>query len=139
MHGGTQNAAPNDWSRDGRYNIYTVPGRTGFDLFQLSLTSNAPPQALAKSAFNEMDDAISPNGQLLAFLQTSRADSRMKQIYVQSFPGRMRQVHDIHARRHTAEVGTDETNYSTGVGSRLSHLKDQLRGPLDSGNNLGLT
>jgi Tol biopolymer transport system component len=82
-HGGTQNAAPNDWSEDGRYLIYTAPGITGFDLFRMSPASNALPQALARSAFNEMHGAISPGSQRLAF---SSDESGRFEIYLQSFP-----------------------------------------------------
>jgi Tol biopolymer transport system component len=76
-------AAPNDWSLDGRYIIYTAPGRTGFDLFRLTPTLNAVPEALARSGFNEMHGAISPDSRRLAF---SSDESGRFEIYLQSFP-----------------------------------------------------
>ena len=81
-HGGTQNAAPNDWSGDGQFIIYTAPGRTGFDLFRLMLTPNSMPEALARSAFNEMHGSISPDDQRLAFASD---ESGRFEVYLQSF------------------------------------------------------
>jgi len=83
VDGGTQNAAPNDWSLDGRYIVYTAPARTGFDLFRLTPTLNAMAEALARSGFNEMHGAISPDSRRLAF---SSDDSGRFEIYLQSFP-----------------------------------------------------
>jgi Tol biopolymer transport system component len=89
-HGGTHNAAPNDWWVQGAYIIYTAPGRSGFDLFRLSLDRNAMPQALAMSAFNEMHASLSPDGQRLAFASD---ESGRFQVYIQSFPeGKGRQL-----------------------------------------------
>lgn len=82
-HGGTRNAVPSDWSTDGRNVIYTVPGRTGFDIFRLGLEPNATPQAVARSAFNEMHGALSPDGRRLAFASD---ESGRFEVYVQSFP-----------------------------------------------------
>ena len=89
-HGGTQNASPNDWSRDGRYIIYTVPGRTGFDLFRVTLEPDAMPQALAISAFNEMHASFHRTAGDWPLLPMNRA---RLQVYVQSFPeGKRRQL-----------------------------------------------
>ena len=87
---GTNNPAPTYWSLDGRYVIYTGPGRTGFDIFRLALEPNAIPEALARSAFNEMHGALSPDGRRLAFASD---ESGRSEVYVQSFPdGRDRQL-----------------------------------------------
>jgi Tol biopolymer transport system component len=81
---GTNNPAPTDWSADGRYVIYTGPGRTGFDIFRVRLDEpNAIPEALARSAFNEMHAALSPDGRRLAFVSD---ESGRSEVYVQSFP-----------------------------------------------------
>jgi Tol biopolymer transport system component len=90
-HGGTRNAVPNDWSPDSRYIIYTVPGRTGFDIFRLALDEpKAMPQALVRSSFNEIHGALSPDGRRLAFASD---ESGRFEVYVQSFPeGRNRQL-----------------------------------------------
>ena len=87
---GTNNPAPTDWSPDGRYVIYTGPGRRGFDIFRVALEPNANPEALARSAFNEMHAALSPDGRRLAFASD---ESGQSEVYVQSFPeGRNRQL-----------------------------------------------
>jgi eukaryotic-like serine/threonine-protein kinase len=89
-HGGTHNAVPNDWSRQGAHIIYTVPGRSGFDLFRVSLEPNAMPQALARSTFNEIHASLSPDEQRLAFASD---ESGRFQVYIQSFPdGKGRQL-----------------------------------------------
>jgi serine/threonine protein kinase len=87
---GTNNPAPTDWSSDGRYVIYTGPGRTGFDVFRVALEPNATPEALARSAFNEMHAALSPDGRRLALASD---ESGQLEVYVQSFPeGKDRQL-----------------------------------------------
>jgi Tol biopolymer transport system component len=64
---GTNNPAPTDWSADGRYIIYTGPGRTGFDIFRVALEPKAMPEVLVRSTFNEMHAALSRDGRRLAF------------------------------------------------------------------------
>ena len=87
---GTNNPVPTDWSLDGRYVIYTGPGRTGFDISELRSSRRQTRRRLARSAFNEMHAALSPDGRRLAFASD---ESGRSEVYVQAFPlGRDRQL-----------------------------------------------
>jgi eukaryotic-like serine/threonine-protein kinase len=89
VHGGAYNTVPTSWSSDESQLIYTVPGRTGYDVFVLPLIGDSMPQPLAKSAFNEMHGSLSPDKRWLAFASD---ESGRFEVYVQSFPdGKQRQ------------------------------------------------
>jgi eukaryotic-like serine/threonine-protein kinase len=83
LHGGAYNTMPTSWSSNGGQVIYTVPGRTGYDIFVLRLVGDSMPQPLAKSAFNEMHGSLSPDQRWLAFASD---ESGRFEVYVQSFP-----------------------------------------------------
>jgi Tol biopolymer transport system component len=116
-HTGTRNAAPNDWSPDGRYVIYTVALRTGFDLFRLSLEPNSMPEALVTSAFNEMHAALSPDGERLAFASD---ESGLLEVYVQSYPeGRGRQLVSVAGGAEPKWRGDGRELYFLNPGGKL--------------------
>jgi serine/threonine protein kinase/Tol biopolymer transport system component len=78
---------PSDWSRDGRYIIFTeMTTRKRSNVWCLPLNDGEPgtPFALLQTEANEGGGVLSPNGRWLAY--TSDASGRYE-IYVQSFPG----------------------------------------------------
>jgi len=88
-HGGSTNAIPTDWSRDGKHAIYTVPGPSGFDLFALPMHEPRTPFPLANSKFDEIHGTLSPDSRWLTFAsdETGRFE-----VYRQTFPdGKNRQ------------------------------------------------
>ena len=96
VHGGSTNAAPTDWSRDGKHAIYTVPGPSGLDLFALPMEEPRTPFPLATSSFNETNGTLSPDGKWLTFAsdETGRFE-----VYRQTFPDCKRKDADFRARR----------------------------------------
>ena len=74
-----------DWSRDGRFLLYSsVVGQTlALDLGVLDLQNEAKAQTYLKTEFNESQGRFSPDGRFVAY--TSNA-SGQNQIYVQTFP-----------------------------------------------------
>jgi Tol biopolymer transport system component len=73
-----------DWSRDGRYIVYTeTDATTGADLWLLPLFGDRKPVEYLRTPFNETEARVSPDGRWLAY----RSDeSGIEQVYVQSFP-----------------------------------------------------
>ena len=81
------NMIPTDWSPDGRYLVYTIPGiGTGFDLWLLpdpADTAGAKPVKFLGGPADEMHASFSPDGHLVAY---SSNESGTYQVYVQTFP-----------------------------------------------------
>jgi eukaryotic-like serine/threonine-protein kinase len=90
-----QDKTVQDWSRDGRFLLYSVAvsgGRTlaytaSHDLYVLPLTSGSPhdrkPQPYLETEFNESQGKFSPDGRFIAY----RSDaSGRNEVYVQPFP-----------------------------------------------------
>src|SRR5262249_13231239 len=80
-----------DWSRDGRFLIYSVTAKgmpnsreSTHDIWFLPLTPGEPkPQPYIKTEFNESQGRFSPDGRYVAY----RSDASGKdEIYVQPFP-----------------------------------------------------
>ena len=62
---------------------------TGWDLFTVPVSGDAPPQRLLQTAANENEPSLSPDGRLLAY---SSDESGRREVYVSRFPemsGRM--------------------------------------------------
>jgi eukaryotic-like serine/threonine-protein kinase len=80
---------PEDWSRDGRFIIYQIPGtKTGQDLWiapQLapSETGDRKPFPYLQTEFDERHGRFSPDGRWVAY---SSNESGRDEVYVQSFP-----------------------------------------------------
>jgi Tol biopolymer transport system component len=80
----SQPKMPTDWSRDGRYIIYTeTDAKSGADIWLLPLFGDRRPVEYLRTPFNESQARVSPDGRWLAY----RSDeSGVEQVYVQSFP-----------------------------------------------------
>jgi dipeptidyl aminopeptidase/acylaminoacyl peptidase len=82
-----------DWSRDGRYLLYTALSNelsptTRYDLLALPLTGGEPLQ-LTRGTFRESDGRFSPDGQWITYTSD---ESGRNEIYLQRFPdGRTKQ------------------------------------------------
>jgi hypothetical protein len=78
---------PEDWSRDGRFIIYQIPGtKTGQDIWiapQASDGAEHKPFPYLQSQFDEKHARFSPDGRWVAY--TSNESGR-EEVYVQSFP-----------------------------------------------------
>ena len=70
---------PSDWSRDGRYLVYTARN----DLWALPLSGNRQPMRVTETPFAEQIARISPDGRWVAYSSDETGDS---QVYIQSFP-----------------------------------------------------
>lgn len=78
-------AAPTDWSADGRYIAYTQrTSATTSDLYVLPLDGNRTPIAVANDNGLETSGAFSPDGRWIAYTAT---DSGQPNVFVQAFPG----------------------------------------------------
>ena len=86
---GTPAGWPEDWSRDGRFLLYQIPGaKTGQDLWIAPLSSDGAgsdrkPFPYLQSEFDEKHGRFSPDGRWVAY--TSNESGR-EEVYVQSFP-----------------------------------------------------
>jgi len=75
---------PTDWSRDGRYIIFTVAGRkTKLDLWYMPIDGDRKPIPFLQSPFNEDAGRFSPDGHFVAYMSDQ---SGTNEIYVQTFP-----------------------------------------------------
>jgi serine/threonine-protein kinase len=79
------NKEPTDWSRDGRFLLYTQFGTTGSgNVWVLPLEGERKPFPLAESHFEQGGAHFSPDGHWVAY----RSDeSGRGEIYVRPFPG----------------------------------------------------
>jgi Tol biopolymer transport system component len=76
--------APLDWSRDGRFLLYSVQDpKTGTDVWALPLTGERKPFAVLQGRFDEIQGQFSPDGRWLAY---SSNESGRYEIFVQTFP-----------------------------------------------------
>jgi Tol biopolymer transport system component len=78
-------AAPNDWSADGRYIAYTQRlSTTTSDLWVLPLFGNRKAIPVVQSNVLESSGAFSPDGRWIAYAGT---ESGQPNVFVQAFPG----------------------------------------------------
>jgi serine/threonine protein kinase len=86
---GTPAGWPEDWSQDGRYLLYQIPGmKTGQDLWVAArpsegVSGDLTPSPYLQAAFDEKHGRFFPNGRWVAY--TSNESGR-DEVYVQSFP-----------------------------------------------------
>jgi Tol biopolymer transport system component len=82
-----QNKSPTDWSRDGRYILYT----SASDIWALPTEGDGEPFVVIESQFADIDGLLSPDGRWLAYASN---ESGQMEVYVTSFPapGRKWQV-----------------------------------------------
>ncbi len=75
----------NDWTRDGRYLIYSITNaRTGVDLWAVPTSGPPTPFPLVVTPSSEFEAQVSPDGRWLAYASD---ESGVWEVYVQAFPG----------------------------------------------------
>ncbi len=78
------NKTPLDWSRDGRYLLFSQRGqKTGNDLWVLPLEGEHRPTPYLATPFNEGQAQLSPDGRWVAYTSN---ESGTREVYVQPFP-----------------------------------------------------
>ena len=81
---GGPNIRPQDWSRDGKFLVYTqTGGKTGTDLWLLPLEGERKPIPYLQTPFDESDAQFSPDGRWMAYASN---ESGQPQVYIQSIP-----------------------------------------------------
>ncbi|MBZ5579744.1 MAG: hypothetical protein LAP40_24575 [Acidobacteriia bacterium] len=79
-----QNKTPTDWSRDGRFLLFTNHDpKTGADIWVMPMTGDRKPAVYLQTQFDENDAVFSPDGRFVAYDSNA---SGMSEIYVQPFP-----------------------------------------------------
>lgn len=73
---------PEDWSRDGRWFIYSATAKTAWDIWALDMTNDTARPILDAPA-NEVLARISPDGRWIAYTSD---ESGTWEVYVQPFP-----------------------------------------------------
>jgi Tol biopolymer transport system component len=75
---------PHDWSRDGRFLVYTDNNpKTRNDIWILPMDGDRKPIPFLKTSFEESDARISPDGRSIAYVSD---ESGRSEVYVASFP-----------------------------------------------------
>ena len=75
---------PRDWSRDGRYVLYTQDSpELKEDLYARQVSDSAVPIAIAATAAREFDGRFSPDGRWVSYVSS---ETGTNEIYVQPFP-----------------------------------------------------
>ena len=74
-----------DWSRDGKYIVYSVrgEGHEGWDIFMLPLDGDRTPRPVVKTSFQETWATLSPDGRYIAYQSN---ESGRTEVYVHEFP-----------------------------------------------------
>jgi serine/threonine protein kinase len=81
---GTPSGWATDWSRDGRFILYEIPGRDGgLDLWIAPQFGDRKPFPYLQSQFNEQSGRFSPDGHWIAYVSD---ESGQNEVYVQAFP-----------------------------------------------------
>jgi Tol biopolymer transport system component len=85
---GTGNGFASDWSMDGRFVLYQMPGSKGQELwiapqFQERAGGDRKPFPYLQSQFDEQEGRFSPDGKWVAYVSN---ESGWDEIYVRSFP-----------------------------------------------------
>jgi serine/threonine protein kinase len=83
---------PTDWSRDGRFIVYSSPGPKGdLDMWVLPLFGDGKPLPYLQREFDETSGQFSPDGRWMAYVSN---ETGRNEVYVQSLPttGGKRQV-----------------------------------------------
>jgi dipeptidyl aminopeptidase/acylaminoacyl peptidase len=79
----TQPSLPTDWSRDGRFILFTQFDRkTGGDIWLLPLIGDRKPVPVLQTEFDEHQGAFSPDGHWIAYVS---GESGRGEVYVRSF------------------------------------------------------
>jgi serine/threonine protein kinase/Tol biopolymer transport system component len=79
------NKLPTDWSRDGRFTIYSqATPKTRWNVWVLPAPGSGEARPVVQTDANEYAGALSPDGRWLAYASD---ESGRYEVYVQSFPG----------------------------------------------------
>jgi eukaryotic-like serine/threonine-protein kinase len=76
------NSFATDWSRDGRYLVYSAEPSTSWDIWMIALTGDRTPKPLLQTEFNEVLARISPDGRWMAYQSD---ESGKWEVYVRPF------------------------------------------------------
>ena len=80
----SQNAIPEDWSRDGRFFSYiSLDAAMKWDVWAYQLDGKAKPFPVTQTGYDEMTSQFSPDGHWIAYESN---ESGRNEIYVQPFP-----------------------------------------------------
>lgn len=81
---GTPSGWGMDWSRDGRFILYQIPGpKTGQDLWVAPQFGDRKPYPYLQAQFDEQLGRFSPDGNWVAYVSD---ESGRDEVYVQAFP-----------------------------------------------------
>ena len=73
---------PEDWSRDGRWLVYTVTAKSGWDIWAFNFAEQKP-RAILEEPSNQLQARLSPDGRWLAYASN---ESGEWEVYVRPFP-----------------------------------------------------
>ena len=83
LHGGV-NAVPHDWSRDGKFLVFSqTDQKTATDLWLLPMEGTPKPIPYLQTPFDETGAAFSPDSKWMAYISN---ESGQNQVYVQAVP-----------------------------------------------------
>jgi Tol biopolymer transport system component len=109
---GTPTGWATDWSRDGRFILYQIPGaKTGQDLWIAPQFGDRKPFPYLQTQFNEQAGAFSPDGRWIAYVSD---ESCRNEIYVQAFP--------LSGEKHEISSGGGSEPYWRKDGTELFYL-----------------
>jgi serine/threonine protein kinase len=109
---GTPTGWATDWSRDGRFILYQIPGaNTGQDLWIAPQFGDRKPFPYLQTQFNEQGGVFSPDGRWIAYVSD---ESGRDEIYVQAFP--------LSGEKHEISTGGGSEPYWRKDGTELFYL-----------------
>jgi Tol biopolymer transport system component len=109
---GTPTGWATDWSRDGRFILYQIPGvNTGQDLWIAPQFGDRKPFPYLQTQFNEQEGAFSPDGRWIAYVSD---ESGRDEIYVQAFP--------LSGEKHEISTGGGSEPYWKEDGRELFYM-----------------
>jgi eukaryotic-like serine/threonine-protein kinase len=83
LHGGV-NAVPEDWSRDGKFLVYSqTDQKTATDLWLLGMDGASKPIPYLRTPYDESGARFSPDGKWMAYISN---ESGQNQVYIQAMP-----------------------------------------------------
>jgi eukaryotic-like serine/threonine-protein kinase len=74
-----------NWSRDGRFLVYTSEDATDGDLWTVPLQGDRKPEVFLQTSFDEKSGVFSPDGRWIAYMSNATGRS---EVYVRPFPVR---------------------------------------------------
>src|SRR6266566_4626926 len=81
---GTSTGWGTDWSRDGKFILYMMPGeKTAQDLWIAPQSGDKKPFAYLQQTYSEFDGVFSPDGHWVAYVSN---ETGRNEVFVQAFP-----------------------------------------------------